>query len=138
MNLLRSFKYAFIVAIAGLLAAFAIGGAVGLFIAMILAILEVSLSFDNAVVNASVLKEMDERWQRYFLTYGMIIAVFGMRLLFPVLIVSLTASVSIVDVMRMVMDDPATYAAHLTGAHVQISAFGGMFLLMVFLSFYPG
>ena len=37
-------------------------------IASILAILEISLSFDNAVVNASVLKNWDAFWQKLFLT----------------------------------------------------------------------
>src|SRR3546814_5828296 len=58
-----------------------------LWIVLILSVLEVSLSFDNAVVNASVLKEMDEVWQRRFLTWGIAFAVFGMRIVFPLAIV---------------------------------------------------
>ena len=53
--------------------------------------LEVSLSFDNAVVNATILERMSEFWQKMFLTVGIVIAVFGMRLLFPLLIVCFTA-----------------------------------------------
>jgi hypothetical protein len=41
-----------------------------LWIVFVLGILEVSLSFDNAVVNATVLKDMDEKWRRRFLTWG--------------------------------------------------------------------
>lgn len=96
----------------------------GAAIAVILGILEVSLSFDNAVVNASVLKRMDERWQNYFLTWGILIAVFGMRLLFPVLIVSAATDLSFFGVAQMALQDPTTYAKHLEEAHVQISAFG--------------
>lgn len=107
----------------------------GVFIAVILGVLEVSLSFDNAVVNASVLKRMDERWQRYFLTWGILIAVFGMRLVFPVLIVSVATGLDFTNVAQMALHDPATYSLHLNEVHVQISAFGGIFLLMVFLSF---
>ncbi len=107
----------------------------GVFIAVILGVLEVSLSFDNAVVNASVLKRMDERWQRYFLTWGILIAVFGMRLVFPVLIVSVATGLGFTNVAQMALHDPATYSRHLNDVHVQISAFGGIFLLMVFLSF---
>ena len=59
-----------------------------LWLVTVLAVLEVSLSFDNAVVNASILKEMDERWQQLFLTVGILIAVFGMRLVFPIVIVA--------------------------------------------------
>jgi hypothetical protein len=57
----------------------------------VLSILEISLSFDNAVVNAAVLEDMDEVWQRRFLTWGMVIAVFGMRIVFPLAIVAIAA-----------------------------------------------
>jgi hypothetical protein len=107
----------------------------GVFIASILGVLEVSLSFDNAVVNASILKRMDDRWQKYFLTWGILIAVFGMRLLFPIVIVSAATGIGFMGVTEMALHDTATYAKHLTESHVQIAAFGGMFLLMVFYSF---
>lgn len=55
----------------------AMGGLTAISIVGILAILEVSLSFDNAVVNATVLREMDEKWQQLFLTVGILIAVLG-------------------------------------------------------------
>ena len=100
----------------------------GAFIAFILAVLEVSLSFDNAVVNASILKRMDDKWQGYFLTWGILIAVFGMRLLFPILIVSVATGIDFLGVTAMALHDPATYAEHLNASHVQIAAFGGMFL----------
>ena len=59
--------------------------------ALVLSILEVSLSFDNAVVNAKYLKKMSPLWQKLFLTVGILIAVFGMRLVFPIVIVAVTA-----------------------------------------------
>ena len=80
-----------IVAALGLAAAFAWGGPAALVIAALLSIMEVSLSFDNAVVNAAVLRRMDPKWQQRFLTWGILIAVFGMRLVFPVLIVAIAA-----------------------------------------------
>lgn len=132
---MQHFHLSFLITAFCLSAAFWWGGMIGVFIAIILGILEVSLSFDNAVVNASVLKRMNARWQRYFLTWGMFIAVFGMRLVFPVLIVSVATSIDFVTVARMALEDPLTYSQHLTNVHVQISAFGGMFLLMVFFSF---
>jgi hypothetical protein len=97
--------------------------------------MEVSLSFDNAVVNASVLKEMDAKWQFIFLTIGILIAVFGMRLLFPVLIVSIATGLNLGDTTLLALNNPEEYAAHLTNAHTAIAAFGGTFLLLVFLSF---
>lgn len=133
---MQHFKYSFLVAIVGLVAAFWWGGPTGLFIAAILSVLEVSLSFDNAVVNASVLKGMSAKWQTRFLTWGIVIAVFGMRLLFPIAIVAVVAGMGMLEVTQMALEDPNTYSAHLHASHVEISAFGGMFLLMVFLSFF--
>lgn len=132
---MQHFRFSFVFAALCLSAAFFWGGQVGAFVALILAVLEVSLSFDNAVVNASVLKRMDERWQLYFLTWGILIAVGGMRLVFPVAIVSAATGLSFIGVAEMAVKDPATYAQHLHNSHLQIGAFGGMFLLMVFFSF---
>jgi hypothetical protein len=104
-------------------------------IAAILGVMEVSLSFDNAVVNASVLKTWDEFWQKLFLGVGIIIAVFGMRLLFPLVIVAMAADLGLMDVWHLALNDPKQYSAHLTAHHAEVAAFGGMFLLLVFLNF---
>ncbi len=106
-----------------------------LFITLILAVMEVSLSFDNAVVNASVLKHWDKFWKTIFLTVGILVAVFGMRLLFPIVIVALTADMSMTDVINMALNQPKLYSEKLIAHHAEISAFGGMFLLLVFLNF---
>jgi hypothetical protein len=111
------------------------GGVAALTLAIILSIMEVSLSFDNAVVNATVLKEMNEKWQRLFLTVGILIAVFGMRMFFPIAIVAIATGLGLSDVAQMALNSPAEYARHLTDSHVSIAAFGGMFLLLVFLGF---
>lgn len=132
---MQHFRLSFIVTAICLVAAFFWGGIMGVFIAVILGILEISLSFDNAVVNASVLKRMDDRWQQYFLTWGILVAVFGMRLLFPIVIVAAATGIGFMGVTDMALNDPMTYAKHLEASHVQIAAFGGMFLLMVFYSF---
>ena len=114
-----------------------LGGALGaLMIAVILSVMEVSLSFDNAVINASVLKTWDRFWRTMFLTVGIFVAVFGMRLLFPLLIVSVTADIGILDVWSMAIDRPDEYSAKLMEHHGEISAFGGMFLLLVFLNYF--
>ncbi len=106
-----------------------------LWLTLVLGILEVSLSFDNAVVNASVLKTMDAFWQKMFLTIGILIAVFGMRLVFPVLIVAVMTGTGISAVIDMALNDSERYGEVLTSAYPMIAAFGGSFLLMVFLSF---
>lgn len=129
------FKYSLIVTALGLLAAWWWGGNVALFLASILAVMEVGLSFDNAVMNAAVLRRMDAVWQQHFLTWGMLIAVFGMRLLFPIAIVAIVTGQSLLEVALLALHDPGEYARRLTSTHVQISAFGGMYLMLVFFSF---
>ncbi|UUZ56007.1 DUF475 domain-containing protein [Massilia sp. H-1] len=104
-------------------------------IAAILAVMEVSLSFDNAVVNASVLKTWDEFWQKLFLGVGIIIAVFGMRLVFPLVIVAVAANLGMGEVWNLALSDPKAFSTHLTNHHAEVAAFGGMFLLLVFLNF---
>jgi hypothetical protein len=106
-----------------------------LLITAILAVMEVSLSFDNAVVNASVLRHWDHFWKTIFLTVGILIAVFGMRLVFPLLIVGVTADMSMVEVAKLALDDPKSYSEKLMAHHAEIAAFGGLFLLLVFLNF---
>jgi len=106
-----------------------------LFVTLILAVMEISLSFDNAVVNASVLKTWDKFWKMIFLTVGMLIAVFGMRLVFPIVIVAVTADMGMMDVINMALNNPKEYSAKLIEHHAEIAAFGGMFLLLVFLNF---
>jgi len=107
-----------------------------LWIIFVLSILEVSLSFDNAVVNAAVLKDMDEIWQRRFLTWGMIIAVFGMRIVFPLAIVAIAAGLGPIAALDLSLNNPQQYEAIVSSAHVGIAGFGGAFLAMVGLSFF--
>lgn len=107
-----------------------------LWIVVVLSVLEVSLSFDNAVVNASVLKEMDEVWQRRFLTWGIAFAVFGMRIVFPLAIVAIAAGLGPVETVRLSLSDPAEYERIVSSAHVGIAGFGGAFLAMVGLKFF--
>jgi len=139
--MLRTFGWSFAVTVAGLLAALAYAGPKAFAITAVLVILEVSLSFDNAVVNARVLERMSAYWQRLFLTLGMLVAVFGMRLLFPLLIVGATAHISPWHAWRLALqrgdpDTPGSYGYLLHDAHPLIAAFGGMFLLMIFLDFH--
>ena len=106
-----------------------------LLITSILAVMEVSLSFDNAVVNAAVLRTWDDFWQKIFLTIGMIVAVFGMRLFFPIAIVAVATGLGLSQVVDLALNQPDEYARQLTDHHPQVSAFGGAFLLLVFLNF---
>jgi hypothetical protein len=138
--ILRTFGWSFLLTAAGLVTGLAYGGANGLALVGILIVLEVTLSFDNAVVNAKVLERMSSFWQRMFLTVGVLIAVFGMRLLFPLLVVGLTAHIGPIDAIRLALEqgevsEEGSYANLLHHAHPLVAAFGGMFLLLLFLNF---
>lgn len=141
----KIFMWSYIVTAVSLVVAFVYGSWSAVVLCAILGILEVSLSFDNAVINATILERMSEFWQKMFLTVGIVIAVFGMRLLLPLLIVYFAAGLPPVEAFQLAMNPPADGAAYfpdgspsyetlLTDAHPIIAAFGGMFLLMLFLN----
>ncbi|MDN5747310.1 MAG: DUF475 domain-containing protein [Pseudonocardia sp.] len=137
MNL-RIFGWSYGVTVVSLVIAFLYGSWEALILCAILGVLEISLSFDNAVVNATILDRMSDFWQTIFLTIGIFIAVFGMRLVFPLVIVAVTAGLSPIESLTLALEggsaeDPGTYAYQLEQAYPQIAAFGGMFLLMLFL-----
>ncbi|MEC3958173.1 DUF475 domain-containing protein [Nocardia sp. CDC153] len=143
---MRIFGLSIVVTVLALIAALVYGGPTALLLCAILGVLEVSLSFDNAVINASILQRMSEFWQRIFLTVGVVIAVFGMRLVFPLAIVWITAGLSPTRAFDLAMNPPAdgaltfpdgspSYEKLLTDAHPQIAAFGGAFLLLLFFNF---
>jgi hypothetical protein len=141
----KYFTGSFVVTGAGLLLGAALGAyyqgtaagvATTVFIVAVLSVLETSLSFDNAVVNATVLREMTPLWRHRFLTWGIAIAVFGMRLVFPVVVVSIVAKIGPFEAIRLAALEPAEYARILTSAHHVLGAFGGAFLGMVCLKYF--
>ena len=144
-SLLSYFTWAFIVTAVGLALGVFLGwettGTLSgtltvFFIVAVLAVLEISLSFDNAIVNANKLKDMTPEWQHRFLTWGIIIAVFGMRIVFPLLIVVVAANVGPWTALVMAASQPEQYAQIMHDAHLPIAAFGGTFLMMVALTFF--
>ncbi|OBB81886.1 DUF475 domain-containing protein [Mycobacterium sp. 852002-30065_SCH5024008] len=146
MAALRIFGISLLVSVAALAVGYAHGGLKDLFLLLVLATLEVSLSFDNAIINAAILKQMSPFWRQMFLTVGILIAVFGMRLIFPLLIVWATAGLDPVRAMELALNPPPhgalefpdgspSYEKLIAAAHPQIAAFGGTFLLMLFLDF---
>ena len=135
----RIFAPSLVVTLVALVVAYLYLGWTGLALCAILGVLEVSLSFDNAVINATILERMSAFWQKMFLTVGVLIAVFGMRLLFPLVIVWITGGLNPVEALDLAMNPPPegqthfadgqpSYETILTEAHPQIAAFGGMFL----------
>jgi len=139
----KYFIESYILTILGIICAYLWGehvhpgsGGICVFIALVLGILEVSLSFDNAVVNATKLKKMSEKWRHRFITWGIAIAVFGMRFLFPLLVVSIFAKLNILKVLDIALHNSKMYAFYLHQTHATIVTFGGTFLLMLFLGFF--
>ncbi len=141
----RYLKWPLIVTALGMVLSFAIGwqytnrlsGAVSfLLIGAVLAVLEISLSFDNAIVNANKLKTMSAVWQRRFLTWGILIAVFGMRIIFPLAVVAFAAHIGPWATLKLAATQPQEYARIMDEAHISIAAFGGAFLMMVALTYF--
>ncbi|ALV46734.1 hypothetical protein MB46_15770 [Arthrobacter alpinus] len=137
---MKTFGWSFGITAVALVVAFFYGGIEALILCAILGVLEVSLSFDNAVVNARILEKMSAFWQKIFLTVGILIAVVGMRIAFPLLIVGVTANLNPVQAIQLALEKgdihtEGSYAYLLHDAHPQIAAFGGVFLLMLFLDF---
>jgi uncharacterized protein len=146
MSAFRIFGISLAVTAAALVVGYAHGGFAALFLLVVLAVLEVSLSFDNAIINAAVLQQMSMFWQRMFLTVGILIAVFGMRFVFPLVIVWATAGLDPVRALELALNPPPNHALEfpdgspsyeklVIAAHPAIAAFGGTFLLMLFLDF---
>jgi len=111
-------------------------GASAAWVTLVLLVLEISLSFDNAVVNARVLDKLTPAQQRFFLTWGLVIPVFGVRLLGPLLMVALAGGVGLGQAFDAAIHHPDRYRELLELAEPRILAFGGMFLLMVFLRYF--
>ncbi len=129
------FKPALVSFIIMIIAGFELGLS-NLFLLVILAVLELTLSFDNAIINAKVLKQMNPVWQHRFLTWGIVLAVFFTRFILPILIISIATLSSPVLISKLALNDPEQYGKLLEGVHHSISAFGGIFLLMVALKFF--
>lgn len=143
--MLKHFKGSFIVTVLGLAFAWFWGTVrhpghelLCVFVVFFLSILEITLSFDNAVVNAMKLEKMTEKWQHRFVTWGILIAVFGMRLLFPLGVVALFTGLSLPEVANLAMNDVSKYESCLHACHVPLVTFGGAFLFMLFLSYFCG
>lgn len=133
MGLVKFFVVPLTATFIGITAAVLFGGANLAVMVAALIVLEGSLSFDNAVINSIYLRRMNQFWQKLFLTVGIVIAVFGMRLVFPVGIVALAAHLSIPETIGLALHDHDQYAHILEGAHPVIGTFGGVFLGMIFL-----
>lgn len=135
-DLLRHFWFSGGVTILAIVAVLLGKGWAAAGVTLVLLIVEVAFSFDNAVINAKILAKLSKFWQTLFLTVGILIAVVGMRLVFPILLVALTAGLAWREVIDVALNDSATYAHYIEQAYPSIAAFGGAFLLMLALYFF--
>lgn len=98
-----------------------------------LSIFEVVNSVDNAIINSEVLSTMSAKSRKWFLTWGIIIAVFLVRGLLPILILwSSNPTLSFLEIITaMGRSDPALVEAVETSAPVLLIG-GGTFLMFLF------
>lgn len=132
----RIFSFSGLVTVATLITVFLLAGPAAFLIAAALIIIEVTFSFDNAVINARVLRELSPFWQKMFLTVGIAIAVFGMRVVFPIAIVAITSTLEWKEVLSLSINEPDKYAYALEQAKPSVQAFGSAFLLMLVFHFF--
>lgn len=132
----RIFGVSGIITVATLIAVWVFMGPQAALLAAILCVIEITFSFDNAIINARVLKTLSPFWQQLFLTVGILIAVFGMRLVFPIALVAITSGIDWQSVINMALNNPAAYQEAIEGAKPLITSFGGSFLLMLGLHFF--
>ena len=111
-------------------------GLAGLWLFAILVVLEVTFSFDNAVINSKVLVTLSPLWQKIFLTVGIFMAVFVVRFVLPIVIVMVASGHDFIAVVDMALNKPVEYGHTLHEAAPMIDAFGGAFLIMIGLSYF--
>jgi len=100
-----------------------------------LILFEVISSVDNAIVNANVLKTVPEKFRKFFLVWGLLLAVFVMRGVLPFVIVWLAnAGLPIDEVFKLVFSDPALMEKALEHSKPLLLLGGGVYLFFVFLA----
>lgn len=98
-----------------------------------LVLFEIITSLDNAIINAEVLSTMQKAARRWFLSWGLLIAVFGLRGLLPWLIVwAATPSLGPLGAVTATFSaNPRTIEAIETSAPILLIS-GGTFLVFLF------
>lgn len=98
-----------------------------------LALFETITSIDNAIINAEVLTTMSERARRWFLTWGLLIAVFAIRGLLPFLIVwGVNPSIGPIGAITATFsNDPHVIEAVESSAPILLVG-GGTFMIFLF------
>ena len=98
-----------------------------------LCLFETVSSIDNAIINAEVLSTMRPRYRRWFLVWGILIAVFGVRGLLPWLIVwVVTPGIGPIEALTATFSsDPRVMEAVKLSGPLMLMG-GGIFLVLLF------
>src|SRR3990167_4478704 len=100
-----------------------------------LSVFEIISSIYNAIINAHVLKTLPEKFRRWFLIWGMLIAVFLMRGVLPFLIVWFSnPSLSLMELVSFVFSNNPAVGDSLEQSKGLLLLGGGVYLVLVFLS----
>jgi len=99
-----------------------------------LCLFEIISSVDNAIINAHVLKTLPEKYRKFFLFWGLLIAVFLVRGLLPFLIVWLAnPAFSFLEVITFVFHPTAEIEKYVEQSQSLLLLAGGVYLFLVFL-----
>jgi hypothetical protein len=99
-----------------------------------LCLFEVISSIDNAIINAHVLKTLPEKFKKFFLFWGLLIAVFAVRGILPFLIVWLAnPAFSFGQVIGFVFHPTPEINAYVEKSQAMLLLAGGVYLFFVFL-----
>ncbi len=98
-----------------------------------LALFEIISSIDNAVINAEVLSKMSPRARKWFLLWGIIIAVFVVRGLLPIIIFWVAnPQMGIVQVFTAMFSSDPTVVKAVEASAPPLLAGAGLFLVLLF------
>ncbi|MEP6710377.1 MAG: DUF475 domain-containing protein [Candidatus Saccharibacteria bacterium] len=136
VGLLKQYWLVIFISVAAWVAVWWYLGFAAFVVTVILSILEITLSADNAVVNSRVLVKLSPFWQRLFLTVGILIAVFAVRFALPIVMVAIATALDFSSVLSLAISNPTEYGHKLHDVAPIIDGFGGMFLFMVALFFF--
>lgn len=118
-----------------LVAAYFVGGPAAVFIALILALLELMVSAVDVVVSATFLARLSRFWQKMYLTVGLVVSAVGARFGIPLALVCLSAKITPAEALRQLFDNPDRYDEMLKTAQPILGMFVGVFLMSMVLEF---
>ncbi|HIH20235.1 TPA: DUF475 domain-containing protein [Candidatus Micrarchaeota archaeon] len=103
-------------------------------IVLALILFETITSIDNAIINADVLSKMGAKARRWFLVWGLLIAVFLVRGVLPTLLIYFsTPGIGIEGAITATFSDDPRIAEAIESTSPILLMGGGMFLLFLFL-----